>query len=404
MSALEWNPGTALAETDFVVGQEHGTQPVYSDVLARCPVAHLEPAAVDESAAVGYWGIFGYDELAAATRDVETFSNVTPVSGPRILPLQADPPEHGQYRGLLNPFFTKKALTRIEPRVRDYGARMLDEVVAKGEADFAEDFAFPFPTRVLCTFLGVPEDDWQIHHEWVVAMEHATKGGILSPAEAIPPEVGGRIVPYVQKIVAERRRNPGDDVISGIVTGEVGGEPVDDTTAVYLVMTLMMAGHITTTSAIGNLVTRLARDADLQARLRAHPDLVPAAVEESLRLDGPQQAMPRRCTRDTEVAGQPIAAGEYVLLAFGAANVDPHRWQDPGTFDLERTSPRHVAFGRGLHVCIGQYLARLEITFTVQELLARTESFELGAEVDSTFWPLATVERLPLAMTPRTAG
>lgn len=403
MDKVQWNPRTVLEEQDFKVGQPEGTSPVYREVLGKCPVAYVDASAVDENAAVGYWGIFGYDELIAAAKDFKTFSSVTPVSGPRVLPLQADPPEHAQYRTILNPFFRREVIAAFEPTISAYGRTMLDEVIAKGEADFAQEFAFPFPTRVLCTFLGVPEDDWQIHHDWVMAMEHATKGGLLSPAEAIPPELGARIVPYIQKVIAERRITPGDDVITGIINAEIDGRPVDDMTATYLVMTIMMAGHVTTTSAIGNIVTRLARDTQLQDHLRAHPHLVPAAVEESLRIDGPQQGMPRRCVRDTEVSGQKIQAGDYVVLNFGSANVDPNHWPDPATFDLDRQEKRHLAFGRGLHLCIGQHLARLEITFTVQELLARTESFALSSEVSGTFWPLTTIEHLPLTMVARAA-
>lgn len=138
----------------------------------------------------------------------------------------------------------------------------------------------------------MPEDDWEIHHNWVVAMEHATAGGLRSPENAVPPGLGGQIVPYIQKVIAARRVAPGNDVISGIISGKIDGQPIDDMTATYLVMTIMMAGHITTTSAIGNIVARLARDGQLQSQLRADPSLIPAAIEESLRIDGPQQACP----------------------------------------------------------------------------------------------------------------
>ena len=168
-----------------------------------------------------------------------------------------------------------------------------------------------------------------------------------------------------------------------------------------MVMTLMMAGHITTTSAIGNLVLRLARDTRLQAILREHPERIAQAVEEGLRIDTPQQAMPRRCTRNAEVGGQAIREGEYLLLNFGSANVDPKHWSAPETFDIDRKDKRHVAFGRGIHGCVGQALARMELRIVTEELLSRTESFELAGQVRRHAWPRHYVENMPLTLAPR---
>lgn len=393
-----FDPSTAFEA--FEVDREPTTSPVYEPLLDRCPVAHIAPEALGERATAGYWGIFGYDDLVAAARDHKTFSNVTSSGdGPRVIPLQSDPPEHAGIRRMLNPFFRREAVERIEPELRAFGGEMLAALIAEGRADFAQEFAFPFPTRALCTFLGIPAENWEFHHQWISDMEHATGQGLLDPDVAVPPELAGRVIPYIKAAIDDRRATPREDVISGIVHAEIRGEPVDDMMAISLVMTNMLAGHITTTSSIGAMVTRLARDRELQNQLRAQPGRIPDLIDETFRVDGPQQAMPRKCIRDTEVAGQAIKAGEYVVLNFGSANVDPRHWPDADRFDLDRADKRHLSFGRGVHLCIGQHLARAEMQLVPEELLARTSSFELDGEVQRVAWPLTTLTHLPLTFT-----
>jgi cytochrome P450 len=396
---IAWDPATAW--TDLRADRVDGAGPVYADLLSRCPVAHIPAAGIGPGATTDYWAILGHDEIALAARNHKAFSNVTPTQGPRILPLQSDPPEHAGYRRMMNPFFSAEQVGRLEPEVRRDAGAMIDAMIAAGTADFAQEFAFPFPTRTLCHFLQVPDEDWPIHHDWVMAMEAATGDGLLDPDQAVPAELAGAIIPYVQKVIERRRAHPGDDVVSGIMAAEIGGEPLDDMAVTFLIITVMLAGHITTTSATGNLVLRLARDPELQARLRADPSRIPDAIEECLRIDAPQQAMPRRCLVDTTVGGHTIPAGDRVLLNWGSANLDPAHWARPETFDLDRADQRHLAFGRGVHQCIGAALARMELRVTAEELLARTASFALDGPVRRTAWPRMSVEALPLALSAR---
>ena len=167
---------------------------------------------------------------------------------------------------------------------------------------------------------------------------------------------------------------------------------------------LILAGRSTTASGIGNLVLRLARDADLQSFLRAHPERITDAVEESLRVEAPQQEMPRMATCDVEVGGETIRAGDSVFLNWGSANVDPARWDDPGRFDLDRKSRQHFGFGRGVHQCFGAPLGRMEMRVTVEELLARTSSFTLAGDVSRHVWPRLSVETLPLTFVAASAA
>jgi cytochrome P450 len=201
-------------------------------------------------------------------------------------------------------------------------------------------------------------------------------------------------------LIEERRRAPGDDVVSSLVRGDPELAPLDDDTLVGILMVFISAGHNTTTSAIGNAVLRLARDPALQDRLRGARELVPALAEEVVRLDAPQQAMRRVAARDTELGGRPIAAGDFVWLVFGSANLDPAAIERPTELDLGRTPNRHVGFGRGIHQCIGAPLARLEIRVALEELLALTSSFAVAGPVARPAWPRLGVESLPLSFIP----
>jgi cytochrome P450 len=395
---VEWKPNVSWRDVE--TSATEGTSSGYRELLGRCPVAHIPAEGVPGEGRVSYWAVLGFDELARSVRDFKTFSSVTPQSGPRILPLQSDPPEHAFYRRPLNRYFDADAIAAKEREIRPIAVEMIEAMIASGEADFVTSFADPFPTRVLCRLLGVADEEWPTHHEWVMAMEEATGDGLADNSEAVPQELAMRILPYVQKVVAARRAEPADDIVSGMVALEVDGEPLGEMEICFLMITFMLAGHITTTSGVGNLVLRLAADRELQDFLRANPDRIPDAVEESLRIDTPQQAMPRRCAHDVEVGGHTIGAGERVLFNYGSANVDPEHWDQPDVFDLDRADKRHLAFGRGIHMCIGAPLARMEMALTARELLARTSSFEITAPVKRCVWPRLAVERLPLRLSP----
>ncbi len=336
----------------------------------------------------------GNEQLVSAAHDNETFSNVVPMFGTRRPPLECDPPEHKLYRRLLNPYFSHERVAGLEPRIRALAIDMLLELDAAGDIDFVADFSYIFPTRVLCTLLSVPDEDWHLINEWGAATDRAV--GTQAPGSPDHVAAGEKLRPYMLSLVEERRMKPGDDVVSGIIHGDPELPPLADEAIVGIIMMLLSAGHNTTTNAIGNLVVRIARKPELQQRLRADPDLIPLAIEESLRIDAPQQAMRRVATKDAELAGQSIKQGEFVWLVFGAANLDSTAIRDPMTFRLDRGANRHHGFGRGIHLCLGAPLARLEVQIVVEELLARTEWIKICGTVARTNWPRLGVSSLPL--------
>jgi cytochrome P450 len=373
---------------------------VYGPLLGRCPVAQVPPSGIPGGAEEGYWGILSYEEVAKAATDFRTFSSRIFDLGRGILPLQADPPQHAHYRRSLNRYFQDAEIAKLEQEVRPFCASMIDAMAAKGEAELVEEFAGPFPTRVLCRLLGLDDQDWELHHDWVSKGERTTGQGLRGD-ESVPRQLAEKIMPYVQRVIDERRVKPGDDIVSGMVDLEIDGRPLDDIDVCFLMITFMLGGYITTESAIGNLILRVAADRPLQELLRERPDRIGDAIEESLRLDTPQQAMPRRCVQDTEVGGQTIRAGERVLLNYGSANVDPARWERPDAFDLDREDRRHLAFGLGIHMCLAASMARMEMRVALEELLARTEEIAVAGDVRRRFWPRLALEALPLRLRPR---
>jgi len=389
---LMWKPEeefAALAEGQIPDGCK-----AYAKLLELGSVAQYE--GEDGSR---MWGIFSHAEVEKAAVDTATFSNITvPPGTPRIIPLQVDPPEHAGYRRLVNKYFGPLPIKATEAAVRPIAVEIIDSMMAKGTADFAHEYAYQFSTRVLCKHLHV-KDDWKIFNDWSSEMERATGAGTRSAGNELPQELIARMAPYVQSVVSERRENPGDDIISGFAKEEVNGQMLDDPAIIGLVMAVILAGRSTTASGIGNLIHRLAKDPALQQFLRENPTRIGDAVEEMLRIESPQQEMPRKCTRDIEVGGEHIKAGDNVFLNYGSANVDPARWESPNTFDINRKQKQHFAFGRGIHQCFGAPMGRMEIRLTAEELLARTSSFEVAGAVRRHTWPRLSFEQLPLKFT-----
>lgn len=383
-----WEPEKALA--DVATGKADDHSAAYAALLAKGSVARYS-----KGEGQGTWGIFSHAEIEKAALDTKSFSNVTvPPGTPRILPLMADPPEHGAYRRLVNPFFAPSKISAAEEVMRPIAAEMIDALIGQGDADFAS-YAYHFSTQTLCRFVRVTAD-WRIYNDWSSEMERLTGSGTVTPGSSLPMDHFLKVVPYIQDLIDDRRANPGDDVVSGFIAGEIDGQKLDDQAITGLVIALILAGRSTTASGIGNFVRRLATDRKLQDFLRANPDRIKDAVEESLRIESPQQEMPRMATQDIEVGGETIRAGDSVFLNYGSANLDPTRWENPHVFDIDRKSKLHFAFGRGIHQCFGAPLGRMQMRVTAEELLRRTASFELAGDIERHVWPRLSVEKMPL--------
>jgi cytochrome P450 len=275
-----------------------------------------------------------------------------------------DPPEHTRYRKLLTAQFTLRRMRALEPRIAELAARLLDELTAP--ADLVRGFALPLPSLVICELLGVP---YEAHDRFELA-SHA----IVDPALPAPDRdaAGGELFGLLAEVVAVKRRSPGDDLLSGLL--ELSDEEV-----IGVGVMLLFAGHETTANMLGLGTFALLRHPDELAQLRADPELIDGAVEELLRhLSIVQYEVNRAALEDVEVAGQVIAKGDPVLVSIPLANRDPARFPDPATLDITRNTSGHLAFGHGVHQCLGQQLARIELRIGFSALLSRFPGLRLA--------------------------
>ena len=284
-----------------------------------------------------------------------------------------DPPLHTRVRKLLAAAFTPRALKAIEPRIVAVVDGLLDVAADRGGMDLVEDFAFALPVEVICEMLRVPTADRAPFRRYSLAIL-----GALEPV--VPPERldrGNRAVAefsaYLDILIAERRGRPHDedDVLSNLVHGEVGGERLTHEELVQNCIFLLNAGHETTTNLIGNTIDALLRFPDQLACLRADPSLLRSCIEEGLRFESSNQLGNRTLTADLDIGGERLAAGTYIHIGIGAANRDPAEFADPDRFDIARAPNRHLAFGSGVHMCLGATLARMEGAIAIERLIGR---------------------------------
>jgi cytochrome P450 len=284
--------------------------------------------------------------------------------------LAMDPPDHTRLRKLVSAAFTRRRTEALAPGVQQLADDLLDRLAEQDEADLITAFAYPLPIAVICRLLGVPDADHHLFREWTAPL---VVGGNMAGVEAYSAAASA-LVAYVRELLAEKRRRPADDLLSALVAVRDGGDRLSEDELTSMVYLLLLAGHETTVNLIGNGVLALLTHPDQLALLRAEPDRLPAAVEELLRFDGPlQSAVPAIATEPVEIAGTTIPEGGNVVVALLAAN------RDPDVLDLTRSeSLGHLAFGHGVHHCLGAPLARLEGRIALGSLIARFPRLRLA--------------------------
>jgi cytochrome P450 len=294
--------------------------------------------------------------------------------------LNADPPRHTRLRSLVNKAFTPKTVEELAPFIRAFVDKALDAALAQGRIELMADLAFPLPATVIAEMLGVPPEDRDRFKQW--SDDTAAAAGNL-PSN-LPPEVLRKSVEgmralqaYFRDIIARRRAEPRDDLISGLVKAQEEGDRLSDQELLANCVLLLNAGHETTTNLIGNGTYALLRHPEQMKRLRDDPSLLATAVEELLRYDSPVQYTNRILTADMDLSGKALRAGQMVLLLLAAANRDPEQFPDPDRLDVGRQNNKHVAFGLGSHFCLGAPLARLEGRLVFEALLRRAPNLRL---------------------------
>ncbi len=314
-----------------------------------------------------------------------------------------DPPEHTRLRGLLRKVFTPKALDDMRPVIRRVVDECLDAVAEAGEMDLIRDLAYPLPATVIMAMLGVPRADIESIKEWsdelAVFLGNA-RATLNKPERA--QEGARQMAARFRAIIAERRREPADDMITALIHARDEDDMLSEDEIVATCILLLFAGHETTTNLIGNGTYHLLRDPDEWRRMGEGPAVIKTGVEELLRYDGPVGAVPRVVATEQDIAGTILKQGDRVYALANAANRDPRQFPDPDRLDVTRRPNRHLAFGHGIHVCLGAALARIEARIAFAELTRRFPDMELAA--DRFEWHdsliLRGLKKLPVAVTP----
>jgi cytochrome P450 len=370
--------------------------PTYAELRSSAPVYRAE---LPDGRAL--WLITRYEDVLAVLKDgrfvkdwrkaltPEQLAQVPPIP-PVLEPLShnmldTDPPDHERLRSLVSKAFTPRLIERMRPRVQAIADSLLDAVQDRGEMDLIDDYAFPLPITVIAELLGVPAEDRNRFREWSNA---AVSGNTTQEylEEILIPHMTA-FNDYLLALFEEKRKNPRDDLVSALVQAEEAGDKLSEDELLGMVFLLLVAGHETTVNLIGNGVLALLQHPEQLQKLKDDPSLIKPAVEELLRYDGPVETSTERFAReDVDLGGTVIPRGEMVLVVLAAADHDPERFADPEDLDITRTDNKHLAFGKGIHHCLGAPLARMEGQIAISTLLDRMPNLRLKDSPESLSW------------------
>jgi cytochrome P450 len=342
--------------------------------------------------ALGLWILTRYDDCVTSLRDPrfgrDGFEAILAAQYgeesetgrlPRSM-LFRDPPDHTRLRSLVNRAFTPRVIEGMRGQIQAVVDRLLDRVEPCGHMDVIADLAYPLPVTVICDMLGVPVDDHERIKGWSSDIIRSLDAiGIPSdPSIVERGRIGRRgIADYFRALLPERRRHPRADLLSSLIAVEEAGDRLSEGELLATCVLLFIAGHETTVNLIGNGLLALLRHPDQLGRLRAEPGLIGSAVEELLRFDSPVQRTARITNAEVELGGKTIPEGAFVVTAIGAANRDPQHFLDPDRLDIARPDNRHIAFGFGIHFCLGAPLARVEGQLALGTLTQRMPKLQL---------------------------
>lgn len=398
-----WKPGCpAGAHEDTTYLREH-FDPL-SDQLTRgrygrvsghmaqqCPIVHTD--MVDG----GIWSVSSYQYLADIHRDSTTFSN-RPVllqdfgNTRPMIPMESDPPLHLQYKQIVAPLLSRKVQATRDSFYRRIVNRCIATFVHNGRCDLFEDLCKPLAIQSLMEALGVPVHDW----EWLADLG-------IRQARGVGQDAGPQVYEYFTRLMRDKLRNPGDDIVSTLCTATVDGRPLTETELLDYCVIMMPAGFETTASSLSFIFLLLAEYPTLQQRLRRDPTKIPSALEEMMRFVTPTRSHTRTVTIDTTIGGQQLEAGDRIHLNWAGANHDPAVFGRPGELVIDRQPNRHMSFGFGAHTCVGIHMARAEMKVAVEEVLNAMDDIHVSdpsqiLEHPGSTWGLGN---LPVVFTPR---
>ena len=351
-----------------------------------------QPLSRVKISVIKLWAVSRYDDCTAILKDPRLLRNRTKATGGSRFPfpvprsvkplvsamINEDDPEHRRQRDLVRHAFLPGAVAALESRLVDYSEELLHELRQRRQFDLQSEYALKIPTRMIADMMGVSRDAMPELSAGIKTLTQGFGGWrvLRSLFRDLP-----KLVDYMRGLIDEKKRNPGDDILTALVQAEADGDRLSDDELLSLSFLLIVAGFETTVHLISNGVVTLLEHPDQLERLRAEPHLMDSAVEEILRHRGPIQGTKLNyASEDIEMHGQVIAKGQAVMPLFGAANHDPRAFEDPQQFDIARNPNRHLGFGHGVHYCLGAHLARLETQVALRGLLQHLPRFELAVE------------------------
>jgi cytochrome P450 len=325
------------------------------------------------------WVVFDYDGVKRVLSEHETFSSRVPA--PRNWFIFHDPPVHTKLRGLISRAFTPRVIANLEPHIRELSRQLLDAVVERGRMDLATDYAVPLPMKVISEMIGIPPAEWARFRRWSDSILKLSYGRQGTPeAEASIGEfvaVTAEMNHYLTEMIAQRRAAPKDDLLTRLVEAEVDGQRLSQEEILGFFQLLVVGGQETTANLINNAVLCLTENPSQLGLLKSRMDLLAPAIEEVLRYRSPLQWLMRTPTRDVELHGHTLRPGELVLPMIGSANRDPKHFDHADRFDITRHPNPHLAFGSGIHFCLGAPLSRMEARIALTDMLGRLNGLTL---------------------------
>jgi cytochrome P450 len=401
--------GSDEKETTAALAGRVGINPDFFWMWGRAP---RRPVEVTD---LGICNVFGYPEAIEVLGDPSRFSNNVArlMVGEEVEDefhegtlLQSDPPEHHKLRKIISRVFTPKMVASLEPRIAEVTHELLDAVADRDRLELVNDLTYPMPVIVICEMLGVPHSDRDLFRAWVDRMADsavALTSGSRDPDREIDPQAAMRVVPelfqYLREHAAERRVKPREDLLTKLVEAEVDGERLSDSAVVNFANELLVVGHVTTSALLGNTVVCLDAHPEQRDRVRADPSLTPGMIEEALRFMSPIVISYKAAITETEIAGVRVFPDQLVAVYLAAANRDARQFAHEHVFDIDRDPNPHLAFGRGIHFCLGAPLARLEGRVALNILLDRFPKLRTDPDDLPSFIPLPHVistSQLPL--------
>jgi cytochrome P450 len=376
-------------------------QEVYARMHAECPVAR---AAITNSPVISR-----YEDVIWALRHPDLFSSEIELqmalgTERPMIPQQIDPPVQTRYRKLLDPLFSRKKMAELEPDMRGYANDLIDRFVDAGRCDFDPDFAVPLPCTVFLRLIGLPLSDLEFFLELkngIIRPQLKTKSIDMEVNREARVESGRQIYAYFAQVIDDRTARPGEDLMTQLVSAEIGGERLTRNEILDICFLLLLAGLDTVTATLGCNIAYLAANPKQRRSLVEKPELTDGAVEELLRWETPVTAVPRVARKDMTVGGLEIKQGELVTLLLGAADIDADEFEASDRVDFERARNRHLAFGGGPHRCLGSHLARMELRVAMQEWHRRIPEYQIAPGEAPRYSPgIREVLYLPLVWDP----